>query len=312
MSLDQVRRFNRLVTERIGVLDDGYLHRGRPLGESRLLWEIGLQGAGVRELRHRLGLDSGYVSRMLRSLEAQGLVQVVPGQADRRVRVARLTTKGSREWRLLDRRSDELAEGLLAPLSLSQQERLVAAMAEVERLLTASSVDVRTVDAAGADAAYCLGEYFAELDRRMDTGFDPEVALPATAEEMSPPQGLFLVAYLRNRPVGCGGLKLHGSSPAEIKRMWVSSDSRGLGLGGRLLSELEARARELGATAVRLDTNETLIEAIAMYESNGYSRIPAFNEEPHATHWFEKQLASIKTTGIPLGAPAAARPGLSC
>jgi DNA-binding MarR family transcriptional regulator/N-acetylglutamate synthase-like GNAT family acetyltransferase len=289
-AVEQVRRFNRTVTARIGALDDGYLHRGRPLGESRLLWEIGGSGADVRDLRRTLALDSGYVSRMLRSLEAQGLVTVGPGETDRRVRVARLTAKGLSERRLLDRRSDELAAGLLQSLSGAQQDRLVAAMAEVERLLTASAVELRVVDAAAADARYCLGEYFAELDRRMDTGFDLEAALPATAPEMAPPHGLFLVAYLHGRAIGCGGLKLHASSPAEIKRMWISGDARGLGLGRRLLSDLETRAAGLGASAIHLDTNEALVEAIAMYESSGYVRVPAFNREPHATHWFEKRL----------------------
>ncbi len=289
-AVEQVRRFNRVVTERIGVLEDGYLHRGRPLGESRLLWEIGESGADVRGLRRRLGLDSGYVSRMLRSLETQGLITVGASEADGRVRVARLTAKGRKEWRLLDRRSDDLAANLLASLTDGQQERLVAAMAEVERLLTASAIELRIVDAAGPDASYCLSAYFAELDRRMDTGFDPDVALPATAPEMSPPVGLFLVAYLYDQPVGCGGLKLHGSDPAEIKRMWVSPGARGLGLGRRLLGELERQAHHLGASAIHLDTNEFLAEAIAMYESTGYVRVPSFNAEPHATHWFEKRL----------------------
>ncbi len=289
-AVDQVRRFNRVVTARIGALEDGYLHRGRPLGESRLLWEIGESGADIRALRRTLGLDSGYLSRMLRSLETQGLVSVGASEADGRVRVARLTAKGRKEWRLLDRRSDELAANLLAPLSGHQQERLVAAMADVERLLTASAIEIREVDAGGPDASYCLGEYFAELDRRMDTGFDLEAALPATAPEMSPPEGLFLVAYLHGEPVGCGGLKLHGREAAEIKRMWASPSVRGLGLGRRMLGELEARAQRLGAPAIHLDTNASLVEAIAMYESSGYIRVAAFNAEPHATHWFRKDL----------------------
>ncbi|MER6925522.1 helix-turn-helix domain-containing protein, partial [Streptomyces spiralis] len=83
--IDQVRRFNRTVTQRVGVLHDHYLGRDRPIGEARLLWEIGGQGEDVRRLRERLGLDSGYVSRLLRSLEADGLVTVEPHPRDRRV-----------------------------------------------------------------------------------------------------------------------------------------------------------------------------------------------------------------------------------
>src|SRR6476619_8473164 len=98
-----VRCFNRTVTERVGALDESYLDRGRPLGESRLLWEIGPDGSDVRDLRRRLGLDSGYVSRLLRSLESQGLLVVEASSSDGRVRVARLTARGRRERAQLDR-----------------------------------------------------------------------------------------------------------------------------------------------------------------------------------------------------------------
>ncbi len=131
-----VRRFNRVVTQRVGALSDRFLARNRPLGEARLLWEIGPDGCEVRELRGRLELDSGYVSRLLRALEDDGLVRVTTGPADRRIRVARLTRAGLAERRLLDRRSDELAASLLAPLEESQRSKLVAAMGTVERLLT--------------------------------------------------------------------------------------------------------------------------------------------------------------------------------
>src|ERR671934_1063857 len=92
--VQQVRRFNRVVTERVGALNDHFLGRERPLGEARLLWEIGPEGCEVRLLRARLGLDSGYLSRLLRSLEAAGLVKVTASDADRRIRVARLTSAG--------------------------------------------------------------------------------------------------------------------------------------------------------------------------------------------------------------------------
>src|SRR5579863_4510087 len=157
--VDQVRRFNRVVTERVGALNDRFLGLRRPLGEARLLWEIGRDGGEVRQLRARLGLDSGYLSRLLRALESDGLVTVGPGSHDRRIRVARLTTAGRREHDILDGRSDELARSLLEPLSRRERERLVAAMAEVERLLTASGVEIRPTDPEHPDARYCLAEY---------------------------------------------------------------------------------------------------------------------------------------------------------
>src|SRR5436190_15522281 len=107
-----LRTFNRSYTQRIGVLGDSYLSTGRPLGPSRLLFEIGMQGAPVRDLRRRLGLDSGYVSRLLRQLELDGLVTVEPDGADRRQRVVRLTRAGRTQWSRLERRSEDLAQRL--------------------------------------------------------------------------------------------------------------------------------------------------------------------------------------------------------
>src|ERR671924_291763 len=121
--VDQVRRFNRIVTQRVGALSDRFLARERPLGEARVLWEIGADGCEVRALRNRLELDSGHVSRLLRSLEAAGIVRVEPSAADGRVRIARLTEAGLSERAVLDARSDEVAGSMLAPLDAAQRER---------------------------------------------------------------------------------------------------------------------------------------------------------------------------------------------
>ncbi len=289
-AVGQVRSFNRLVTQHVGALNDHYLARDRPLGEARVLWEIGVEGCDVRRLRSRLELDSGYLSRLLRSLEAAQLIGVHRSESDRRVRTVRLTAAGVAERDLLDRRSDELARSFLQPLSESRRDRLVAAMAEVERLLTAALVEIRAVDPAHRDAQFCLGEYVAELDRRFEAGFDPTSSISAELHELRPPAGVFLVATLRAEPVGCGALKFHGKEPTELKRMWVAESTRGFGIGRRLLAELESRAAAAGAHVVRLETNKTLTEAISLYRSAGYREVDAFNDEPFAHHWFEKDL----------------------
>src|SRR3954454_3287769 len=121
--VEDVRRFNRTVTVRVGALNDRFLGRGRPLGEARLLWEIGPDGCEVRLLRARLGFDSGYLSRLLRALEAAGLVVVEGSPRDRRVRVARLTAAGRTEREALDVRSDDLARSVLDALTARQRER---------------------------------------------------------------------------------------------------------------------------------------------------------------------------------------------
>lgn len=288
--VEQVRRFNRTVTRRIGVLDDRFLGRNRPLGQSRLLFEIGEAGAEVRELRARLGLDSGYLSRLLRALEAEGLVETAAGSGDARRRRVRLTARGRREVRELDRRSDAAARALLGPLSDSQRGRLVAAMAQVERLLRAGEVVIAPEPADSADARRCLGAYFAEIARRFEGGYDPARAQPAGPEDFTPPGGVFLLARLAGEPVGCGAIKRTGEGVGDIKRVWVAGEARGIGIGQRMLEALEDQARRCGFRLLRLDTNRALTEAQAMYRKNGYVEVPPFNDDPYPDHWFEKRL----------------------
>ncbi len=289
-AVEQIRRFNRTVAEGIGLLEDRFLGLARPLGEARLLWEIGPDGADVRALRGRLGLDSGYVSRLLRSLERQRLVRVRVSAADRRMRRAELTKAGLAERAELDRRSDAVALRMLEPLNDRQRTTFIAAVAEVERLLQASMVRFTIEDPASADAQWCLNQYYAELNTRFEAGFSPAVALPVDASAVTPPAGALFVARLRGRPVGCGAIKLRGRTHGLLKRMWISPSARGLGLGRRLLMTLEQHAREAGIRIVRLETNRALREAIALYQQSGYVEVAPFDAEPYAHHWFEKRL----------------------
>jgi DNA-binding MarR family transcriptional regulator/GNAT superfamily N-acetyltransferase len=289
----RVRSFNRTVTERVGALNDHFLGRDHSLGEARLLWEIevtGEEGAELRDLRSRLALDSAYLSRLLRALERDGLVVVEASPRDRRVRRARLTAAGRTERAELDRRAEEFASSLLAPLGERQQEQLAAAMAEVERLLLASMVRIAPADPRSADARWCLEQYAAELNERFDAGWDPARGISAHPHELVPPAGVFLVAHLRREPIGCGGLKFHAGAPAEVKRMWVAPRVRGLGVGRRLLGELERHARKAGVAVLRLETNRALVEAIDLYRRAGYDEVAPFNDELYAHHWFEKRL----------------------
>jgi DNA-binding MarR family transcriptional regulator/GNAT superfamily N-acetyltransferase len=287
----QVRRFNRAVTHRVGALDDRYLARSRPLSACRLLWEIGVEGAEVRALRARLDMDSGQLSRLLRGLEAEELIEVVPSPDDARIRVVRLTPAGIAERSVLDDRSDELARSILAPLDAAQRKELMTAMRSVERLITSSLVQTRLVDPEHPDAKRCLRAYVAELHRRSDAPFDPHTGSTAEPHEVRPPAGAFLVAYLNGEAIGCGAVKHRPQGRSDIKRMWVAESARGLGIGRRLLRELEHLIRESGARVAQLETNAALVEAITMYRSAGYTEVPAFNDEPYADHWFAKVLA---------------------
>jgi DNA-binding MarR family transcriptional regulator len=204
--IEQVRRFNRIVTQRVGALDDHFLGRDRPLGESRVLFEIGPQGADLRDLRARLGLDSGYLSRLVQSLAAKRLVKLSAGK-DERVRRAQLTKAGLAEFAEMNRRSDQKAQTILAPLTAPQRERLVAAMSEVQRLLRAAGIRIERTDPASEAARWCVAQYFAELERRFEAGFKPDQSLPLEDAELIPPRGAFLVAGLDGEWVGCGAVK---------------------------------------------------------------------------------------------------------
>lgn len=286
-----VRHFNRTYTPRIGALDDSFLGSRLPLAAARLLFEIGPHGAGVLELRRRLGLDSGYLSRLLRRLEDAHLVTVGHDPTDHRRRLCRLTPAGLRRWAQLDRRSDEVAEKLLAPLTAGQRARLAEALATADLLLRSAAVTFELVDPTGAAATAAMRSYFAELDARFPRGFDPGDALGPGAASMAAPHGVFLVAVADDGSVvACGGVQRLDEETGEIKRMWVDPGWRGSGLGRRTLSELEGHAARLGYTRVVLDTNATLTEAIAMYTGAGYRPIARYNDNPYAERWFAKRL----------------------
>ncbi len=286
----QIRRFNRCVARRIGALEDRYLGQKRPLGEARILFEVGRGCTSVSELRGRLELDSGYLSRLLRSLETQGLVRTIAGSSDRRYRTVRLTRRGQRQSRDLDRRSHQLAASLLQPLSARSRRRLATAMAEVEHLLQVSTTRFDRVVSGSSDAQWCLKRYYEELALVFEESFDVDRALPVATGELVPPRGAFLVGNWDGQPIACGAVLTLEPGVGYIKRMWVAPRARGVGLGKRLLLALEEQARHLGHSCVRLETNRALTAAIEMYRACGYREVAPFIDEPYADHWFEKNL----------------------
>jgi len=283
-----LRHFNRSWAQRVGVLDESFLGTGMPAGASRLLFEIGPDGATVRDLRARLDLDSGYLTRLLGRLGDARLVTVEPDPDDRRRRLARLTAEGRRAWDRLEDRSEELARSLVEPLSERQRARLSDALATADRLVRAATVHLRAVPPESAEAVAATGHYFAELDRRFPGGFDPGDARYAGSG--STEGSVFVVATSDGRPVACGGVVRVDERTGEIKRMWVADDWRGAGLGTRMLRHLEAEAARLGYRRVVLDTNATLVEAVAMYVRAGYAHVERYNDNPYAQAWFAKEL----------------------
>ncbi|MEV6302103.1 helix-turn-helix domain-containing GNAT family N-acetyltransferase [Actinoplanes sp. NPDC051861] len=285
----RVRDFNRFYTQRLGVLTDDYLGRDRPLGQARLLFEIGA-GCDVRDLRERLGLDSGYLSRMLRALADQQLITVRAHPRDGRVRVAELTAAGHRERAELDRLSDAGIAALLDNLSAAQREQFLDAQARVRRLLRLAGVRIAAVPADDRAARDCLRRYAAELGTRFPEGYDP-----ATLTAPADVDGTLLLATEDDRPAGCGLWVRHGTA-AEIRHLWITPAARGIGLGRRLLRALEDDAAGHLITTVRLGTHSALTEAIALYRASGYHEIADYGASKYNQITFEKTVQSPQSS----------------
>lgn len=289
--LDQVarvRRFNRAVTSAVGALDTSFLGRNRPLGAARVLNAIGHGRSDVAEIRDYLGLDSGLMSRLLRSLEDEGLVETEAHHDDARRRVARLTRTGRREFAAYETLSNAQAEGFLA--QHSQREALLAAMDLIASTLTRERIALDEMDPRSEQARHCLGEYYAELGRRFKQGFDVSRSRDPDAKDMRRPRGTFIVAMSDTLPIGCVGLKGTDHGYAEVKRLWVAPAARGLRLGRRLMDAIEDAARELDIALLRLDTNSALPEAGQLYRTTGWRAIQRYNDDPYPDLFFEKQL----------------------
>lgn len=286
--VSRVRRFNRAVTSAVGALDSSFLGRGRPLGAARVLNAIGHERSDVAEIRDYLGLDSGLMSRLLRGLEEEGLIETAPHADDARRRVATLTRAGRREFDAYEALSNSQAETLLA--GHARGEALLAAMDMIASALGNNRTELTEMNPREPAARYCLAEYYAELARRFKQGFDVTRSRDPDAKDMIRPRGTFIVAMSDTLPIGCVGLKGGSGETAEIKRLWVAPSARGLGLGRRLMEAAENAARELSITLLRLDTNSALTEAGRLYRTSGWTEIGRFNDDPYPDLFFEKHL----------------------
>lgn len=287
-TLARIRRFNRTVTRETGALQQSFLGRGRPLGAARVLWAIGAEGRDVADLRAELSLDSGLLSRLLRGLEREALVKVAPDPADLRRRRATLTGAGLAEHAEYDRLNDAMAGTMLS--RSRNLKAFLAAMDLVAITLNADRITIALADPEGAAARTCLSAYFRLLTERIPGVTSAHVPDPdPEASHYRPPEGAFLLAWCDGLPIACVSLKTLEPGTGEVKRLWVDPAARGMGLARRLMRAVEDQARALGLLRLKLDTNAALTEAIALYESSGWTPTEAYSGFP-ATHWFGKPL----------------------
>lgn len=291
MDQDQItrfRNFSRCVAVEIGALEDSFLNRGRPLGSARVLNAIGLGYENVADLRTFLSLDTGLLSRLLRGLEAEALIETRPNPADRRGRIAKLTALGRREFDVYETLSNERAAAVLA--RHNNARHLLDAMDVVTIALSRDDIVFAETDYSSPLAAECLNAFATELSNRLNSGFDLENSGDPDLSQMKHPHGTFVVAKLGNMALGCVGIKGNGTDIAEVKRMWIAPAARGLGLARRLMTTAEDAARALGITTLRLDTNHVLHEAVSLYHKTGWTEIDRFNDDPYPDVFFEKSL----------------------
>jgi DNA-binding MarR family transcriptional regulator/GNAT superfamily N-acetyltransferase len=285
----RLRRFNRAVTREVGALDTSFLGRGRPLGAARVLQLVQVDGTDVALIRDRLELDSGLMSRFLRSLEREGLITTATDPADRRRRVARLTDLGREEMAAYDSLGRDRAARLISRAG-TRADEVVAAMDLIATLLNRDQLEIRPADPDSPEVIACWQAYFDELVARVPAARPDMFTLPDPgAESYRPPRGRCLVAWSDDLPVGCVALRPLDPETAEVKRLWVHDSARGQGLARRLMTAIEDEARSMGMTTLRLDTNSALSEALALYRRSGWSDIAPYTGPPADT-WMGKRL----------------------
>ncbi len=288
-AIARLRRFNRVVTREIGALDTSYLGRGRPLSAARLLQLVKATGTDVADLRNRLDLDTGQLSRLLRSLETEGLVRLETDPADGRRRIAMLTPEGQAEWQIYDQLGHAKARAVFDRAG-SRQHALIAAMDLIATVMLQDQVEIRDADPDDPASLHCLSAYF-QILLKMNHGITPDMLpLPLPdADNYRPPHGAFLIAWSDDLPIGCVSLHPLESGIAEVKRLWVDPVARGQGLARRLMRAIESRARDIGFTGLKLDSNTDLAAAIALYRADGWAETAPYTSFP-ANIWMAKRL----------------------
>lgn len=281
----RVRRFNRFYTRQVGILDEAHLRSPFNLAEVRVLYEIAHRNEPVAsDLVRDLGLDRGYLSRLLRGFQRAGLVSATPG-SDARRRVLALTAAGRREFAKLNRLAGDEMRAMLKPVPAADRERLLGAIGTVERLLGAPASDTpcRLRSPRPGDLGWVVqrhGELYFE-EYRWDERFEALVAgvVAHYVEEFDPARDRCWIAEREGERLGSIFLVHQDRNVAKLRLLLVEPSARGMGLGGRLVGECIAFARKAGYRRITLWTNDVLHAARRIYERAGFTRVRADRHE---------------------------------
>lgn len=291
--IETVRRFNRFYTQRIGVLEEGLLKSPFTLAEARVLYELANRtDPTAAALGRDLGLDAGYLSRILRRFSARGLLAKLPSRRDGRESLLRLTERGRAAFEPLDAGSRAEIGALLAPLGEDGQRRLVEAMRVIEDLLGRPGRPAvpyilrpqRVGDIGWVIARH--GTLYAE-EYGWDERFEAMVAKVAAGivERFDPARERWWIAEREGAIVGSVAVVAKSPTVAQLRLLIVEPSARGLGIGNRLVAECLAFARRTGYRKMVLWTNSILLAARHIYEREGFRLVRA---EPH--HSFGQDL----------------------
>ena len=278
-----VRRFNRFWTRQIGVLREGYLESRFSLTEVRVLFELARGGeTTASELGGELGLDAGYLSRLLGGFEKDGLIHKRPSEADGRRSLLRLTEQGWETFAPLEARSRSDIGAMLGSLSVAEQERLVGAMRIIEGLLSEPERSYLLRAHGSGDMGWVVhrhgilyaGEY------GWDERFEALVAeiVAKFIREYDPKRERCWIAERDGQNVGCVFLVKQSEEIAKLRLLLVEPQARGLGIGSRLVEECIRFARGAGYRKITLWTNDVLFAARRIYQGVGFRLV---HEEPH-------------------------------
>jgi DNA-binding MarR family transcriptional regulator/N-acetylglutamate synthase-like GNAT family acetyltransferase len=282
----EVRRFNRFWTRQIGVLREGYLESPFSLTEVRVLYELAhREETTAGELGEELGLDAGYLSRILSGFQKHGLIRKRPSEADGRRRLLRLTERGREAFAPLEARSRSEIGAMLGGMSIAGQERLVEAMRAIERLLSFRpdpAVPYLLRPPQPGDMGWVVHRHGVLYAREYgwDERFEALVAgiVAKFIQQYDPRVERCWIAERDGEVVGCVFLVRESEEVAKLRLLLVEPEARGLGIGSRLVEECIRFARQAGYRKITLWTNDVLNSARRIYEAMGFQLV---HEKPH-------------------------------